>query len=133
MNATEWITMATACGGLALLLACTVAIVQARRARALAARFAPLEGRVAELGAGLAAGQALGAELAAQVEQLKLQLGRADGTALRLGLREAIALSRRGADAHEIVATCGIGYGEARLIGLMHGRPQAEAGETELN
>ena len=133
MNATEWITMATAGGGLTLLLACTVASVQARRARTLAARFALLEGRVAELGAGLAAGQALGAELAAQVEQLKLQLGRADGTALRLGLREAIALSRRGADAHEIVATCGIGYGEARLIGLMHGRVQAEAGKAEPN
>ena len=126
-----------AAAGLPALVAAGIGIAMASRARraasAAAARSDGLESRLAELDATLLSEQRRTDELAGQLEQLNLQLGRVDGNAVKLGLREAIALSRRGADAHELVATCGIGYGEARLIGLMHGGQAADATANELN
>lgn len=45
----------------------------------------------------------------------------------RPALREAVALSRRGAHVEEIMTTCRIGQGEARLIQMLYGmqRPGA--------
>jgi hypothetical protein len=50
----------------------------------------------------------------------------------RPSLREAVALSRRGASTEELVATCRIGQSEARLIQMLYGasRPAAEASRT---
>ena len=54
------------------------------------------------------------------------------GTAVppRPSLREAVALSRHGATTEELVATCRIGQGEARLIQMLYGesRPVTVAG-----
>ena len=112
-------------------------IVIASRARREASegssRADALELRLGALDTALADEQRRTTTLAGELEQLNLQLGRVDGNAVRMGLREAIALSRRGADAHELVATCGIGYGEARLIGLLHGQQQVDGSAPELN
>jgi hypothetical protein len=83
-----------------------------------------LKTRIAELENAQDLAQTVSRSLAGQIEQINLELGRVDGAGLRLGLREAIALSRRGADPRELVHTCGIADGEARLIALMHGRRQ---------
>jgi hypothetical protein len=123
----NWIDSAPAYGayliaGLCLVLIAALLLAWRRQTRLSGARLAELEARQLALAAELHAANERSQSLAAQIGQINLELGRVDGAGLRLGLREAIALSRRGADSRELVHTCGIGDGEARLIALMHGR-----------
>lgn len=105
------------------------------RTAGLTHRLAELEIHQQQLARDLRVSEEHARGLAAQIEQINVEIGRVDGAGLRLGLREAIALSRRGADPRELVNTCGIGDGEARLIALMHGRRtviEAEPGDSGM-
>ncbi|MBT8422854.1 MAG: DUF2802 domain-containing protein [Gammaproteobacteria bacterium] len=56
----------------------------------------------------------------AQIGQLAKRQGTLDAAAGQAGFKQAIALSRRGASVSEIVDTCGVSHGEARLICTMY-------------
>jgi hypothetical protein len=66
--------------------------------------------------------------LAAGLDRLQLRRTRSAGPRDRAGFDEAIALSRRGADARELVDACGLSAGEARLIKVLYG---SAAGTTD--
>ncbi len=56
-----------------------------------------------------------------QIEALLSQREHERASPARPSLREAVALSRHGASTEELVATCRIGQGEARLIQMLYG------------
>ena len=61
-----------------------------------------------------------------QIDQLTVQQGTIAAATGQSGFQQAIALSRRGATAAELVDVCGVSQGEARLIRTMYG-PAAES------
>ena len=75
------------------------------------------------------------AATAAQLQALVAERERAGAVPTRPSLREAVALSRHGATTEELVATCRIGEGEARLIQMLYGesRPVAAAGCGDIH
>jgi hypothetical protein len=105
------IVAAALIAALAALVCARVALGRARQARA-GAELSAL--RVGELETRLA-------ELASQVQELAVDLERTAALPTRPSLREAVALSRHGASTEELVSTCRIGLGEARLIQMLHG------------
>jgi hypothetical protein len=125
-----WMTGSLAVAGLGVLLG-IIGLLQVRRAGhdrgRLQQELEQANARHTGLAAELSTYQKRTDSLTDRLEQLNLQLGRVDGSALRLGLREAIALSRRGADTEELVDTCGIGHSEAHLIRLLHRRADGVA------
>ena len=56
-----------------------------------------------------------------QINQLARRQGSLDAAAGQTGFKQAIALSRRGASETELMDTCGVSQGEARLILTMYG------------
>jgi hypothetical protein len=120
-NATAWAALLISTAGLAIVAGLYVAL--RRQVMALRANLAELSARSVQ-------SEDQGRVLAGQIEQINLEIGRVDGAGLRLGLREAIALSRRGADPRELMNTCGIGDSEAQLIALMHGRRMVTESDT---
>ena len=120
-NATAWAALLISLAGLAIFASLFIGL--RRQVNALQENVTALSAREAQHD-----DQALA--LAEQIQQINLELGRVDGAGLRLGLREAIALSRRGANPRELMNTCGIGDSEAQLIALMHGRRTVTALET---
>ena len=67
-----------------------------------------------------------------QINQLTVPQGTLDAATGQAGFKQAIALSRRGANLTELMDTCGVSQGEARLIQTMYGRrdgPDASAPE----
>lgn len=101
-------------------------VIRAGRARSLAqdalARLALADGRLAGLDAAANLSSVHIQGLSDRLQQLAVLQQRVDGPASRQALREAIALTRNGARAEQIVRNCGIGEGEARLIQALHGR-----------
>ena len=59
--------------------------------------------------------------LSAGLDRLQLRQTRGAGPNDRAGFDEAIALTRRGADARELVDACGLSAGEARLVKVLYG------------
>lgn len=51
----------------------------------------------------------------------------------RSGLRQAIALSKHGASARQLVDTCGLSQGEAHLVQTLYGRAPGESEPAELH
>lgn len=103
------------CG--ALLIA-AVALGYARAAHSRA-RTAAADADVAQLR--LAAVEAALADAHAKLGTLLAGQERTTAAPSRPSLREAVALSRHGASVEELVATCRIGQGEARLIQMLYG------------
>jgi hypothetical protein len=98
----------------------------------LIARAALARARLARTSAELSELRTSGLELAlaeavAQLRALAADQERTSALPARPSLREAVALSRHGASAEELVATCRIGQGEARLIQMLHGASRASA------
>jgi len=56
-----------------------------------------------------------------QISQLAVRQGTLDAASGQAGFKQAIALSRRGASETELMDTCGVSQGEARLIHTMYG------------
>ena len=90
------------------------------------ARLAGRQARAARVTAGLTALkvadlEAALASTAGQLKALAAERERERAVPTRPSLREAVALSRHGATTEELVATCRIGQGEARLIQMLYG------------
>lgn len=65
-----------------------------------------------------------------QINQLTVKQGKLDASKGKAGYQQAIALSKRGADIAELIETCGVSQGEARLILTMYAKqpvPEATA------
>ena len=62
-----------------------------------------------------------------QINKLAVRQGALDTATGQSGFKQAIALSRRGASVTELMDTCGISQGEARLIRTMYGSEHSEA------
>jgi len=56
-----------------------------------------------------------------QINQLAVRQGTLDAAGGQAGFKQAIALTRRGASSRELMDTCGVSQGEARLIQTMYG------------
>ena len=56
-----------------------------------------------------------------QLDQLRLRDNRLGGDRARPGLDQAIALSRAGADDAQLMSSCGLSRGEARLVRVLYG------------
>lgn len=67
----------------------------------------------------------------AQLRQRAGQLSQRQETAVRNGLRQAIALSRHGATARQIMDTCGLSQGEVHLIHTLYGRSHQAAASAD--
>jgi hypothetical protein len=124
----------------AVLAASTLAIVAlcaarraARETRATQTRLALAEGKVADLDAAMTLAGSQIEGLSQRVQQLAILQQRVDGPASRQAVREAIALTRNGARAEQLVRNCGVGEGEARLIQALHGRDGLTAGATDVH
>jgi hypothetical protein len=101
----------------ALILGAGAAILGmvARRKAREALRASEMQAlKIADLQATLAA-------TGAQLQALLAERECASAVPTRPSLREAVALSRHGATTEELVATCRIGQGEARLIQMLYG------------
>lgn len=59
--------------------------------------------------------------MADQLRQLNKRQELLDASSSRSGFNQAIALTRHGASLDELVDTCGVSRGEARLIQTLHG------------
>lgn len=55
-----------------------------------------------------------------QINQLAVRQGTLDAASGQAGFKQAIALTRRGASLRELMDTCGVSQGEARLIQTMY-------------
>lgn len=109
-----------------------LAAVSAAAAALWVARAALARARLARTSAELSELRTSGLELAlaetvGQLRALAADQERTSALPARPSLREAVALSRHGASAEELVATCRIGQGEARLIQMLHGAARASA------
>ena len=109
---------------LSLLLA-GYALVAASRARR---RLRELEGSLSALEQSMQSAAGIFAETdirmnaaCEQINQLAKRQGSLDAAAGQTGFKQAIALSRRGASETELMDTCGVSQGEARLILTMYG------------
>ena len=109
---------------LSLLLA-GYALVAASRARR---RLRQLEGSLSALEQSMQSAAGIFAETdirmnaaCEQINQLAKRQGSLDAAAGQTGFKQAIALSRRGASETELMDTCGVSQGEARLILTMYG------------
>ena len=60
-----------------------------------------------------------------QIKKLTVRQGAVETAGGQSGFKQAIALSRRGASVDELMDTCGISVGEARLILTMYGNEEA--------
>ena len=65
-----------------------------------------------------------------QINQLAVRQGTLDAATGQAGFKQAIALSRRGASLSELMDTCGVSQGEARLIQTMYGLDKGGAPES---
>jgi hypothetical protein len=63
--------------------------------------------------------------LFSRVEQLSMRQARFDSIAGKAGFDEAIAIAQRGANARELIDTCGLSQGEARLVEVLYGTDKA--------
>lgn len=61
------------------------------------------------------------AALGSRVDRLGLRQGRLESAAGKPGFNEAIAFARHGANARELIDTCGLSHGEARLVQVLYG------------
>lgn len=120
--------------GIAALGLAATAVAGLRTARRAMDRAAVLEvlltdaaDRLAEVDAGLAAVLERQRSIAGELDRLNLRQARSDSDPNRHGFDEAIALTRHGADTRELVDTCGLSVGEARLIKVLYGRSQETA------
>jgi uncharacterized protein HemX len=122
--AAGWLT-----AGAALLLALALTVQAWRRTRR---QLALVSARLEALEARATATDDLLAETTASLNQLRQragQIAQRPEAAVRSGLRQAIALSRHGATARQIMDTCGLSQGEVHLIHTLYGRShQATAG-----
>lgn len=66
----------------------------------------------------------------AQIDGLLVRLARLEKAAAKPEYAEAMSLSRRGADTHELKSTCGLNLGEARLIKTLYGSHADAADES---
>ena len=60
-----------------------------------------------------------------EIKKLTVRQGAVETAGGQSGFKQAIALSRRGASVDELMDTCGISVGEARLILTMYGQEEA--------
>jgi len=123
MTGLEGILAAAAALGL---IAAVVALRAAQRAigmlNELNEQLAESEARILELGA---LGTALADQNQAQNRRMdRMQVGqeRLHTLAGRSGVSEAIALTRHGAAARELIDSCGLSRGEARLVSVLYGK-----------
>mgnify|MGYP000949309735 CR=1 FL=1 len=72
-------------------------------------------------------------QLRQRVDQLASRQDAVTGGNTRNGLRQAIALSRHGATARQLVDTCGLSQGEAHLVQTLYGRAPGQDGPAELH
>lgn len=59
--------------------------------------------------------------LCSRVDRLGLRQGRLETVTGKPGFNEAIAFARHGAKARELIDTCGLSHGEARLVQVLYG------------
>ena len=115
-----------------------IAILALRRARQAGARCADLEGLLLDAAARLDSIEAqmkqrerTDARMSARLDRLTADQARAAAHAGRSGFGEAIALIEHGAGAEQLMASCGIGRAEARLVEALYGgRKSAAAADT---
>jgi len=77
--------------------------------------------RVLELEAELAELRGQNTALFSRIDRLGLRQSRLETNAGKSGFNEAIAFARHGANARELIDTCGLSQGEARLVQALHG------------
>ena len=65
-----------------------------------------------------------------RLDKLQVRQERLDAMAGKTGFSEAIALTRHGADTRELVDTCGLSQGEARLVSVLYGKTIDETKRT---
>lgn len=121
----DWLVPVLSAGPAALLLAVT--LYAGRNTRR---RLALVNAQVDESASRLAAAELLLAEATARISQLQDGLEQTthrqeavNTSTARNSLRQAIALSRHGASARELIDACGLSHGEAHLISTLYGRP----------
>lgn len=56
-----------------------------------------------------------------QLDRMNMRQTRLDSLAGKVGFEEAKELTRRGADASELISACGLNGGEARLVRTLYG------------
>lgn len=103
------------------------------RPAGLADRFDELHRRLQATELLLADATSEAVQLRQRVDQLASRQDAATGGNTRNGLRQAIALSRHGATARQLVDTCGLSQGEAHLVQTLYGRAPGQDGPAELH
>jgi len=123
-----------------VLTAC-VAWLAVRTSRETRIHCAELEACLLDAGERMASLETVIAELTrfdqtitCRVDKLAAHEGRVASNGGRPGFTEAIALIEHGANADQLIESCGIGRAEARLVEVLYGRedaePAAEPAET---
>lgn len=134
-----WLS-AIACAA-AMIIACSALIV-ARRAfhhvTVVEALLTSSSQRVIEAESELDALRGQLSALASRVDQLGLRQSRIESVAGKPGFNEAIAFARHGANERELVDTCGLSRGEARLVQVLYGKdveggPDSSSHESPSN
>jgi hypothetical protein len=100
---------------------------------ALAERLDELTRRLQATELLLADATSEGTQLRQRVDQLASRQEALTTGNARSGLRQAIALSKHGATARQLVDTCGLSQGEAHLVQTLYGRAPGQDGPAELH
>ena len=134
----EWVIYGLGAASIAGLLLALTGLVVARRARRKLQQF---EDSLVNLEQAMQSAANIFAEsdlrmnsACEQINQLARRQGSLDAASGQAGFKQAIALTRRGASLNELMDTCGINQGEARLIKTMYGQPQqSSSGEATVS
>ncbi|MFQ5609226.1 MAG: DUF2802 domain-containing protein [Gammaproteobacteria bacterium] len=109
-------------GGLLLAGTCYGAVFRARqKIDTLEALLGLAEARIDEIETQFKSLDPRVGALCDQADRLAMRQARLDSTASRSGFEQARELTRHGAEASELVDTCGLNGGEARLVKILYG------------
>jgi len=117
-----------------------IAMLALRRARQAGVRCADLEGllldaadRLDSIEAQMRQRVRTDARMSARLDRLTADQARAAAHAGKSGFGEAIALIEHGAGAEQLMASCGIGRAEARLVETLYGKRNSTASTDARN
>lgn len=119
------------CSIIALTTSC-VAWLAVRTSRETRINCAELEALLVDAGERMASLEAVMTELTrfdrtitSRIDKLAAHDGRVESSGGRSGFTEAIALIEHGANADQLIESCGLGTAEARLVEVLYGREDA--------
>ena len=120
-----WLSVVSCLAAFGFAMIAFAALLTARRAfhqsAVTEALLSSTSQRIVELEQEVMTVQGQNAGLLNRIDQVSSRQARIESGSGKTGFNEAIAFARHGANTRELVDTCGLSQGEARLVQVLHG------------